>query len=361
MKNRINMYSKAKLPHIGQEYHSIFDTMYPYKEMRRYIVDRISGKVLHSLNKESDWSTYDPIIHDVMVKIPAFYYKIRGQKDNLYIEVADYNDELLYKSFASGFVVHPAFIDNGGNIIPYIMVGAFLASEDSVSHALRSIPDALPIVNMDVKTLARKAGEKSHKWSIMDSRVYNALFILYINEYKTLDIQSVLGKGCTECPSLLPHITGDTKNLFVSGYTGINGRNSMSYRGIEDFYGNIYMAIADLYFDKYCTLYHSSNKPHYGDKSRYHELTEYSSSLYIPREPNLSPDGFNVCKSNPYIILPSTYVNSMDTYHKDEFMFISEGFLSVGGNTMSSYKAGIFNAIITTNMNMTGTRLVLYP
>lgn len=360
--SKTSLYSKANLPHINQSYLSIFDTIYPYKHMNRCLVNRYTGNIEHEIKTAEILALYNYEKYDVMLKLDAFYYKIRNNKYGINIEVADYVDEFIVPVFTSGFRIHPLFLNAYGEIIPYVLIGCHLASADIVDGTLRSTPDSLPITGVDVKELTKRAVAKSNKFGIYDAKVHNALFILYINEYKTLDIQSVLGKGCTERPSSGAHRTGDTfEMLNMSGYISDNGMTSNSYRGIEDWYSNIYTILADTYFDSFKVMYTSTSRYLYGEHSTYTQMLEYSRLLDIREQPGFSPNRFILCEENPIYILPDVSVNILDSPHKDELYFESAGYMMVGGHTQSSYKAGLFNGKISSDFSKAGTRLVYYP
>ena len=203
----------------------------------------------------------------VMVEQPKFYYKVvpmvleKGVK-GMKIRKARY---YVSDTLKPGFKVHPAFVENG-NVNPYIYLAAFEGSlfdtsanayilddsqvADFAADKLSSIAGVKPISGLqqnltrgNTRLLARKRGAG---WEQAYAATAAASQLLMLIEYASFNMQSAIGNGVTnktdDGASSMTEITGATANLGnASGsVTNANGYNIVSYRGEENFWGNIW-------------------------------------------------------------------------------------------------------------------------
>lgn len=147
---------------------------------------------------------------------------------------------------AGAWKVHPAFIRNGITK-DQIYIGAFGGHYDAVTGMLDSKAWVFPTAS---KTLAQFRGYAearagtTNKWECYDYLTHTALQLLFLIEYGDFDAQHLLGGGFMDLATG-PQYTGwtgstpgnDSGNLsygVVDDYTHV-----MSYRGIENWYGNL--------------------------------------------------------------------------------------------------------------------------
>lgn len=203
----------------------------------------------------------------VMVEQPKFYYKVvpmvleKGVK-GMKIRKARY---YVSDTLKPGFKVHPAFVENG-NVNPYIYLAAFEGSlfdtsanayilddsqvADFAADKLSSIAGVKPISGLqqnltrgNTRLLARKRGAG---WEQAYAATAAASQLLMLIEYASFNMQSAIGNGVTnkadDGASSMTEITGATANLGnASGsVTNANDYNIVSYRGEENFWGNIW-------------------------------------------------------------------------------------------------------------------------
>lgn len=203
----------------------------------------------------------------VMVEQPKFYYKVvpmvleKGVK-GMKIRKARY---YVSDTLKPGFKVHPAFVENG-NVNPYIYLAAFEGSlfdtsanayilddsqvADFAADKLSSIAGVKPISGLqqnltrgNTRLLARKRGAG---WEQAYAATAAASQLLMLIEYASFNMQSAIGNGVTnktdDGVSSMTEITGATANLGnASGsVTNANDYNIVSYRGEENFWGNIW-------------------------------------------------------------------------------------------------------------------------
>lgn len=201
----------------------------------------------------------------VMVEQPKFYYKVvpmvleKGAK-GMKIRKARY---YVSDTLKPGFKVHPAFVENG-NVNPYIYLAAFEGSlfdtsanayilddtvaADTANDKLSSIAGAKPLsgnvanlTRANTRLLARKRGSG---WEQAYAATAAASQLLMLIEYASFNMQTAIGNGNTDQTSSAANIqyTGATVSLGnASGaVTNANNIQLVSYRGEENFWGNIW-------------------------------------------------------------------------------------------------------------------------
>ena len=261
------MRTLANKPDMSQVYQSDFDSIFPYSRIKRCLANKNTGEIAMFLSDETSLKTIDglPITitdttYDVMVYIPAFYYKVTFNDNKT--EYTILRDEVTTR-YKEDCEVHPAFIRPDGTIRPHVLVGAYKGSE--ANGQLRSISGVKPSVNKTLasyRTLARQGRTTNH--NINTLQIISAIQLLYIVEFSNLNSQAMIGNGWTSKSESA--VTGSTNELGnKSGYLGVNG-NQISYRGIEDFWGNIWEFVDGLLI-KDDGYYITNNPAYFGSAS----------------------------------------------------------------------------------------------
>lgn len=210
----------------------------------------------------------------VMVEQPIFYTKVvpvsaknassgRGKQ----LAKARYYVSPTPKT---GFKVNPVFMDAGGIVQDKIYLGAFegclwdvsataYIKDDAQSASfevgvgtkdmLSSIAGVKPISGLS-QDLTRKhtrilATNRGAGWGLHNIFALAVSQILMLVEYAQFDMQTAIGRGVCDLPSGAGNeslITGGTSHLGnTSGaMDGVNGKVSVTYRGEENLWGNIW-------------------------------------------------------------------------------------------------------------------------
>lgn len=201
----------------------------------------------------------------VMVEQPKFYYKVvpvvleKGVK-GMKIRKARY---YISDTPKPGFKVHPAFVENG-NVNPYIYLAAFEGSlydtsanayilddtvaADTTADKLSSIAGTKPLsgsvsdlTRAKTRLLAEKRGAG---WEQAYAATAAASQLLMLIEYASFNMQSAIGRGNVDQSSNATNIqyTGATVSLGNASGAVTNGNDIqlVSYRGEENFWGNIW-------------------------------------------------------------------------------------------------------------------------
>lgn len=216
----------------------------------------------------------------VMVYQPKFWYKTTPiTLDGIKIRKASWS---IADQATDGFKLHPAFYDEDGNEVDYILIGAFKGclydtsasaydTTDSISHdytvgtgdKLSSIADVKPVSGYN-RSFARAnckitAENRGAGWHPNNIRVASLNQMMMIVEYGG-NMQTLVGRGVVDLSSgsyNSSSITGSTYDIgngtgraastynSTSGtgsrtsYT-VDGKTSVCYRGMEDPWGNIW-------------------------------------------------------------------------------------------------------------------------
>jgi len=199
----------------------------------------------------------------VMVEIPAFYYKYGYASTTHTWEIS--------LTPQSGFSLHPAFVKNG-SAVAYRYIGAYegVGWDDSASDyidsgnvaatgwsgttidtsndKLSSVSGKCPVTDETRAEFRAIAANRGTGWRLQDYDLISAIQLLYLIEYADWNSQAMIGQGRTQ-------LSGGTwvKDSYI-GVTGKsngdgNGTNSvsgntndayMTYRGVENFFGNVW-------------------------------------------------------------------------------------------------------------------------
>ena len=273
----------------GKTQGSDFDIFPMFGGRKRCCVDN-DGTILSYYG--DDTYSEDGSNSQVMVYQPKFYYRVvplKIEKNTVsgigyHIRKANY---YVSDTPQTGFKLHPAFYDANGNEVDYILLSAFEGSMYDVSASayvndgvdtetgigegdlLASVAGVKPISGLK-KNLSKAnaellANNRGSGWHLETIKATMANTLLMIIEFGTLNTQTALGNGVTgitdnsayNCSSL----TGSTSSLGnASGAAAetineiggtettynTNGKVSVSYRGMENPWGNIWKHIQGI-------------------------------------------------------------------------------------------------------------------
>lgn len=254
---------------VGKTAGADFDSVNAYGGRRRCNLSD-SGEVLAYYgddNFKADGSN-----GQVMVEQPKFYYRVVPLKtekidgaDGYHLRKARY---YISDTPKAGFKVHPAFVRNGVEIdriylsafegcIYDVSAGAYLLEDEQLADfnndKLSSITGAKPCSGKTqqlTRTNARKlANNRGEGWKQATIQTVSATQLLFVVEYASFNSQNVIGAGAVhkkdDGSSNSAEISGMTATLGNSSGTVKNSENIefVSYRGEENFWGNIWIWI----------------------------------------------------------------------------------------------------------------------
>ena len=223
----------------------------------------------------------------VMVYQPKFYYLVcpleydrQETGYGYHLRKANY---YVSERQRAGFKLHPAFYDKNGNEVDYILMSAYegciydtsanayMLNDEQVMDASKdkfsSIAGARPATGVsqnmtrpNIEQMAKNRGEGWHSFGIKTASMEQLLMIV---EMGMMNLQTAIGQGVVNLPwttgsdttSSYAGATGSTASLGngtgrateTTTYEGgvatkntADGKTSICYRGVENFWGNIW-------------------------------------------------------------------------------------------------------------------------
>jgi len=210
--------------------------------MKTVVVNPESDTVNYGTNNRGDGLDLTGASGDVMVEIPRFYTRSTYANGIFSYWISPLP--------ASGFTVAPMFNQRGtgtaaGTPAPYYYVGRYDAS--LVGNKLQSATGKAPAVDMTIGQARTYAENKGTGWGITNIWTLSGLRQLFYTEMLTLDSQTAWAKsrGIVDA-SAAKNSGADSIDTQISATsatgsgTGENGKTPVSYRGIENLWGNVY-------------------------------------------------------------------------------------------------------------------------
>ena len=235
----------------------------------------------------------------VMVYQPKFYYLVcpleydrQETGYGYHLRKANY---YVSERQRAGFKLHPAFYDKNGNEVDYILISAYegciydtsanayMLNDEQVMDASKdkfsSIAGARPATGVsqnmtrpNIEQMAKNRGEGWHSFGIKTASMEQLLMIV---EMGMMNLQTAIGQGVVNIPwttgsdttSSYAGATGSTASLGngtgrateTTTYEGgvatkntADGKTSICYRGVENFWGNIWKFAYGINF--YCEV-----------------------------------------------------------------------------------------------------------
>lgn len=235
----------------------------------------------------------------VMVYQPKFYYLVcpleydrQETGYGYHLRKANY---YVSETQRAGFKLHPAFYDKNGNEVDYILMSAYegciydtsanayLKNDEQVMDASKdkfsSIAGARPasgvsqnLTRPNIEQMAKNRGEGWHSFGIKTASMEQLLMIV---EMGMMNLQTAIGQGVVNLPwttgsdttSSYAGATGSTASLGngtgrateTTTYEGgvatkntADGKTSICYRGVENFWGNVWKFAYGINF--YCEV-----------------------------------------------------------------------------------------------------------
>ena len=185
---------------------------------------------------------------NVMVEIPKFWYK--------YENVGGVHKWSISDVAQTGYEVHPAFIRGGveKSFRYYCAYQGYTLSTKLISGSGR-----VPTASKTRAAFRTEAAANGTGWSQIDWNLLIAVQLLYLVEYANFNTQAMLGQGITT-GDVYTAVTGSSNSLGNASSPSTNTNTQfMSYRGIENWYGQIYKFIDGVNVNAY--VYYVNNNP----------------------------------------------------------------------------------------------------
>lgn len=273
----------------------------------------------------------------VMVEQPRFYYKvvplkstpISGGAGSHLIKARYY----ISDSMIEGFKLHPAFIKDGlerpkiylsayeGSIYDTSATAYLLADEQvadftpTTGDVLCSIAGAKPASGLTQQfTRANSCtlvANRGTGWSLATVQSVSASQLLFLVEYASFNTQTAIGRGVCDKASGTGNesgVTGATTSLGNSSgaAAGTDGLVSISYRGEENFWGNIWTWVDGLNVYAYSKHYAYIADHDFADDT----TTGYENAGFTLAKTNGYVSAFGYSNEFDWLFLPSAIAGS---------------------------------------------------
>lgn len=263
---------------------------------------------------------------NVMVEIPKFWYK--------YENVGGVHKWSISDAAQTGYEVHPAFIRGGveKSFRYYCAYQGYTLSTKLISGSGR-----VPTASKTRATFRTEAAANGTGWSQIDWNLLIAVQLLYLVEYANFNTQAMLGQGITSGGTYTA-VTGSSNSLGNASSPSTNTNTQfMSYRGIENWYGQIYKFIDGVNINE--RVYYVNNNP-----------TTFADDVFTGDYINTgitsaTADGYvkNLVASGKGFVASSTSGGSSSTFVPDYFyQSTSMRIMLFGGNAGGDAFAGGF-------------------
>lgn len=305
----------------------------------------------------------------VMVEIPAFYVKFTPGSTRTW------SVSLLP---SPGYGLHPAFMKDG-EYVPYRYVGAYDAcvntagstyqsglnwdnnvgvgngqAWDTATAKLASVSGIFPAVGITRANARAMAANRGAGWRVVDAYLMWAVELLFLVEYGTFRTQQTIGDGNVAVSAGYPSASGNqtdsphseagkSNSIGNASTNTTNGASSgtrntafMSYRGIENWYGNCW---------NWVDGYNINSNQGYVSNTRANFADDTATNYNAIGAAMVSSDGFvtNV-QQEPYAFLPSAVGGSSSTYLADYYYQASGWRVAIfgGAATLGADAGGFF-------------------
>jgi hypothetical protein len=312
-----------------------------------YYIDPDDPDDIGEVVNTGSYTTGDPADYtggdgQVMVEIPKFYWKTIEPSSNVYqwwVSPVEAD---------SSYEVHPAFVTDGVEK-DFIYMSAFEAGLDG--SELTSVSGVAPHNDETIAQFRTKAQARGTTgWQLQTYFGTHALQLLYLIEYADFDTQTTIGRGVVDESAAIN--TGDTISLGnASGAaSGTDGEVSISYRGVENFWGNIWTWVDGLNINNNVAFVANENF-----------ASDEFSGDYTSIGTLANSNGYVSDIQFPHFL--ATEVNGSDTshLHDEYFRNSSQRIARFGGNWSVGSSAGGFlwrlNSTSSTNSSLIGARL----
>ena len=286
---------------------------------------RLSSSPCHlAFDTRGPWGLMDKNVHDsygnAFVRVPKFYIRKTQDKSK---PLTTWQVSLVKQG--DDWYLPNCFYDFYNNKeLKYVDVSRYEGL--IISGKLQSKTGVTPTTSVDINDFRTAAtalnadGKKGyHLW---DVHTLDALQVLFTIEFATLDSQSIM-EGNTDNTGNSLMNTGATDNVKGSSGFVTSGATPMTYRGIENLYGNLGMWTDGLNTTG-LSLYSCDDATKYVSDTFTNPYYEVSYQLTYSGGQNITGFGFD--KNHPSVEAPISYNNDpYNAYYHDQGTINSSG------------------------------------
>ena len=287
-----------------------FDNLYPWCDIKT--VNMTDDETISAEIGDANFK-FDGSNGEVMTYIPPFYYQ-RIQEDGYeYIRIS--NNYFVGSEHSSGFYI-----------------GRYTTS--SGAHSKSGV---LSQVSTNITNFRTQARAKGDGWQQLDYH-YFLLELLYLVEYADWNVQAKLGNG--NCSTSAQIANGELDSLGMkSGCLTDDSKHAVIYRGIENFFGNIWQFVDGLNTKDHVSYVNYDPSSFAVDTfSGDYKQVGYTNALENGYVKEVGYDA-----NNPLIMLPVAIGGSATTYMCDYYYQNTDNRIAVVGGSWNNGAADGFS------------------
>lgn len=311
-----------------------FDTIYPWSRMRRIALapNREVVGIHHPDNTDKwedgsdvNWSEYESNGWNCMVQIPKFWYRS---------ELGTVESKKTFRWFISDspqedFKIHPAFIRDGVEQ-DFQYLSAFEGS--LISGKLRSLPNKTVSHTRTIVQFRSDAQANGEGFEQQEFLITSALQLLYSLEYGYFDSQTMIGEGRVSQSSYT-----NTGMSLSNGNHSFGNSQYMTYRGIENFWGNHWKFVDGININNRESFIADSNFV----SDRFDDNYKSAGFVNVSFNGNVSDIGFS--EFCDYGFLPIEISgNNSSHLHDNYWQSSGNRVVRAGGSQSDQLRAGVF-------------------
>lgn len=288
---------------------------------------------------EVDWALYESNNWNCMVQIPKFYYKVEFGEYGTFTDVYRASVSEIQED---GYKLHPAF-ERDGVIKDYQYMSAFEGWIDA-RGALRSLPNKTVTASKTRAQFRTAALLNGDDYRQQEFYLTSAIQMLFITEFADMNSQRALGLGrATGEPSYLATGLSLTNGNHSYGNKTVNSEH-MSYRGIENFWGNYWKTLDGLNINNYIPYVSKSAFTDDVFVGNYKRLgTTQTLPTGIPQGGGYIKNFHKIEGDSDFTFIPSTVGGSSSTYLSDgAWTTTGNRIAAFGGDTEANLFCGVF-------------------
>jgi hypothetical protein len=327
---------------------SDFDENYPWSEIK--LCNVLNGAVTVYSDKPG-FSRTPAAPADVMVEIPAYYYKVEDTATTREYEILGLKPSKGFTNKPDGYHVSPRHAPHIGAPLGYerIYVGAYTSGSD-----YRSVSGGSSLVSVTRPTCRTGCANRGADYWQYDFATHCTITMLCMIETADLNSQTAVGRGIADTTAQIARGNADA----IPGHTGGGGTNrAMKYRDIENLWGNIWQWCDGINFNGALSYINLDPATYADDTANNYTQVSFNKA---PADGWIRELGHD--PALPWLFIP-TLANSADGQFFSDHYWQAAGWraLILGGNWNNAGNVGLFcfnanNAASNVNTNI-GCRL----
>lgn len=293
------------------------------------------GSITSDFDNCRPWSDITEVTDDkgnVFIRVPKHYTRYT------FDESGYKKTEICVQKPDDTWLLNPIFTDGNGVELDYVDIGKYTASGSS--SLAKSVSGASPLVNININDMRNACKANGTGYQQYDIWAHVMLQDLFKVEFATTNAQSIMyGYANNNSAAIASGRTDGVLTASGSEISNTDGKHAMKYRGVENWYGNVYQWMDGItvnslkpYVCKDPTKYVSGSLP-----ADYSAVSYNGVSGGNSRVKKLGYDA-----TNPFVQVPTDLGGSDTTYYCDYGYYSSSTYrvVYVGGYWGGALGAG---------------------